>query len=186
MEKEKIISNYIKSNQLDMSEIVSDYYCYVKTIIKNATNVSKEDEEEIISDVFFIVWKNQRDLKLDNRLSPYIAGITKRVVYKKYYKDSKYNEASSKYQEEFIDLLSKNFQEDIDNQIEKNEMINFINEQLKLMGEMNYLVFTKFYYEDKSIKQIAKELNLSSSNVKILLHRSRNKVKNLLILGGMM
>jgi RNA polymerase sigma-70 factor (ECF subfamily) len=108
------------------------------------------------------------------------------MVYKKYYKDSKYNEASSKYQEEFIDLLSKNFQEDIDNQIEKNEMINFINEQLKLMGEMNYLVFTKFYYEDKSIKQIAKELNLSSSNVKILLHRSRNKVKNLLILGGMM
>ena len=39
-------------------------------------------------------------------------------------------------------------------------------------------------YEGKKIKQIAKELNLSVSNVKTKLHRTRKKIKQILKIGG--
>ena len=42
----------------------------------------------------------------------------------------------------------------------------------------------KFYYEDKKVKEIAKELELSVSNVKTILHRTRRKVKEMLKIGG--
>ena len=47
-----------------------------------------------------------------------------------------------------------------------------------------YEIFTKYYYEEKKIKQIAKELNLSTSNVKTKLHRTREKLKKILRIGG--
>ena len=41
-----------------------------------------------------------------------------------------------------------------------------------------------FYYESKSIKEIAKVLNLSTSNVKTILHRIRKNLKRNLEDGG--
>ena len=55
---------------------------------------------------------------------------------------------------------------------------------LKEIGNTEYDIFTKFYYEGKKVKQIAKELNLSVSNVKTKLHRTRKKIKQILKIGG--
>lgn len=77
MVEEKIIETYFLKNELNMQDIVDDYYNYIRTIIKNFPNLSIEDEEEILSDVFFIVWKNKNVLEKESRLSPYIARITK-------------------------------------------------------------------------------------------------------------
>ena len=63
-------------------------------------------------------------------------------------------------------------------------MNDCIIKNLKNIGETEYLVFTKFYYEDKKIKDIAKELELSVSSVKTTLHRTRKKVKEFLKIGG--
>ena len=41
-----------------------------------------------------------------------------------------------------------------------------------------------FYYEELSIKDIAKELNISDVNVKTKLHRIRKKIKQELKRGG--
>ena len=89
MIKEKTIEQYFYKKELDIKQILKDYNSYISTIIKNSTNVSQEDEEEIISDVFFIIWKNKDKLDKKRNLSPYIAGITKKVIYKRYSKYQK-------------------------------------------------------------------------------------------------
>ena len=61
MEEQKIEKYFIK-NELDIQRILSDYYSYIKTIIRNNANISLEDQEEIISDVIFIIWKNKDKL----------------------------------------------------------------------------------------------------------------------------
>ena len=177
MNKEKIIEEYIEKNNLDMEKVVDDYYNYVSTIIKNSSNFKIEDEDEMISDVFLIVWKNREKLRLKENFSPYIAGITKKVIYRKH-KEINNTMEITLYEENIIDNFN------IDNIIEQREINNCIANNLKEIGETDYLIFKKFYYEGKKLRQIAKETNMSVGNVKTKLHRTRNKMKEILKVGG--
>lgn len=177
MKQENIIGSYMIENILDMPRIIDDYYNYISTIIKNFQTMSLEDEEEIISDVFLIVWKNQNKLNKNLNFSPYIAGITKRVIYKKCKK--KVNDLEI---EDYYSVLVDKF--NIEEMVEEHEINNCIMENLKKMGNEEYEIFTKFYYEDKKIKDIAKEMGISVGNAKTKLHRTRAKIKQILKLGG--
>ena len=84
MKKENTIESYIVDNQLDMPRVFNEYYHYVSAIIKNKHTIKLEDEEEMIADVFLILWKNKDRLDRKAVFSPYIAGITKRLIYRKY------------------------------------------------------------------------------------------------------
>ncbi len=178
MKEERMIKNYFIKNELDTKKIVDDYYNYVSTIIKNFQYINLEDEEEIISDVFFIVWKNKDKLDKTLNFSPYIAGITKKIIYKRYKQDK----ISKLIYEEFEDEIIDDF--NIEKILEEKEMNDCIINNLKSIGETEYLVFTKFYYEDKKVKDIAKELGISLASVKTTLHRTRKKVKEYLKIGG--
>lgn len=177
MKKENTVGDYIMQNGLDMPRVVEDYYNYISTIIKNTHSLGVEDEEEVISDVLLIVWKNKNKLDKDAKFSPYIAGVTKNVIYRKYKEVSPKIEYAE-YEEEMVDNFN------IDSIIEQKEINDCITNNLKDIGKSEYEIFTKFYYEGKKVKQIAKELNLSTSNVKTKLHRTRKKVKEILKLGG--
>ena len=67
MRKEKIALEYFSNNKLNLEMIINDYYNYIKTIINNSTNISEEDSEEIISDVFYIIWKNCDKIEKNSR-----------------------------------------------------------------------------------------------------------------------
>jgi len=177
MNKEKIIEEYIVKDNLDMDMVVDDYYNYISTIIKNSYNFKAEDEDEMISDVFLIVWKNREKLRPKEKFSPYIAGITKKVIYRKH-KEINSSMEISQYEENMIDDFN------IDRIMEQREINNCIANNLKEIGEIEYLIFTKFYYEGKKVRQIAKEINMSVVNVKTKLHRTRNKIKEILKVGG--
>ncbi len=174
---EETIEKYFFKNELNINQVLDDYYNYVRAIVKNFHNINIEDEEEIVSEVFFILWKNKNILDRSTKFSPYIARITKNVIYKKY------KETNSKFiYDEFDEDFEDNFNtEEI---LEEKEMNDCIIRNLKSIGELEYLVFTKYYYEDKKIKDISKELGMSISNVKTKLHRTRKKVKEFLKMGG--
>ena len=176
MSEEKNIGYYfISKNELDIQKIIDNYANYVIAIVKNFQTIKIEDEEEIISDVFFIVWKNKERLDKNAKFSPYIAGITKKVIYKKM-------NMSKIFYDEFNENVVGNF--NVEKLLEEKELNDCIINNLKAIGEEEYLIFSKFYYDDKKIKDIAKELGISSSKVKTTLHRTRKKVKEFLKMGG--
>lgn len=177
MKKENAIESYIVDNQLDMPRVFDEYYHYVSAIIKNKHTIKLEDEEEMIADVFLILWKNKDRLDKKAVFSPYIAGITKRLIYKKYREFSR-NMEFSQYENEMISEFS------VDNIIEQKEMNECITKNLKALGNTEYEIFKKFYYEGKKVKEIAKEMCLTNSNVKTKLHRTRKKIKEILKVGG--
>ena len=80
------LKDYIQNNELDLDRIVDDFSAYVKTVINNmvSNNLSYEDKEEILSDTFFILWKNRNNNILS--LNTYIAGIAKNLVREKFKK----------------------------------------------------------------------------------------------------
>ena len=177
MKKENMIESYIVDNQLDMPRVFDEYYHYVSTIIKNKHTIKLEDEEEMIADVFLILWKNKDRLDRKAVFSPYIAGITKRLIYRKYRELSKMIKFSQ-YENEMISHFN------VDDIVEQKEMNDCITKNLKALGDTEYKIFKKFYYEGEKVKQIAQEMNLSSSNVKTKLHRTRKKIKEILKVGG--
>ena len=177
MKKENTIESYIVDNQLDMPRVFDEYYHYVSKIIKNKHTIKIEDEEEMIADVFLILWKNKDRLDRKAVFSPYIAGITKRLIYRKYRELSKMIKFSQ-YENEMISHFN------VDEIVEQKEMNDCITKNLKALGDTEYEIFKKFYYEGKKVKQIAKEMNLSNSNVKTKLHRTRKRIREILKVGG--
>lgn len=168
----KEIKHYIKNNELDLERIINEYSSYIAIIINNmaSTNLSNEDKEEIISEVFFILWKNKHKLDINKSLSSYIAGITRNLV-KEYLRKIKINVDISDYENSLygydkIDFLDTNIQE-----------IRHIEKKLENMKEIDKTIFLDFYYSSKSIKDIAKEQKMSEFSVKQRLYRIRNKIK---------
>ena len=172
MNKDREIKRYIKNNELDLERIINEYSSYIAMIINNmaSTNLSNEDKEEIISEVFFILWKNKHKLDINKSLSSYIAGITRNLV-KEYLRKIKINVDISDYENSLygydkIDFLDTNIQE-----------IRHIEKKLENMKEIDKTIFLDFYYSSKSIKDIAKEQKMSEFSVKQRLYRIRNKIK---------
>lgn len=175
MYQTKEFNNYIFDNKMDLERIVKDFTPYVRTIIDNAVNdnLSYEDKEEIITDTFFILWKNKSKIKTS--LSSYIAGITRNLIKKKLSKNViAYN--IDDY-ENIIETAGINFFD-----TERVE-INMIEKSLKKLNKLDLEIFNLFYYSSKSIKDIANELELSEMNVKTKLFRIRKKIKRELGVG---
>ena len=80
VENEKIYT-YIENNKLQMEKIMETYNNYIRSIIRNShINLSNEDVEEVILDVFLTLWKNQNKLDINKSMSAYISGITKNLI----------------------------------------------------------------------------------------------------------
>lgn len=173
MDKVKEIKDYIYDNELDLDRIVDDFMPYVKTVINNMVgeNLSYEDKEEVLSDTFFILWKNRYNYILS--LDAYIAGIARNLVKEKLRK-RKITYDISDYENTLaipdVDIYSEERAE--------------IQRCLKKLNVIEQEIFNSFYYSSKSIKDIAKELNISEFNVTTRLYRIRKKLKKELKIGG--
>jgi len=168
----KEIKHYIKNNELDLEKIINEYSSYIATIINNMArdSLNNEDKEEIVSEVFFILWKNENKLDINKYLSSYIAGITRNVV-KEYLRKVKVNFDISDYENILYSYDEINF---LNNSVEK---IRKIEKKLENMKEIDKKVFLDFYYSSKSIKDIAEKYNMSEFSVKQRLYRIRKKIK---------
>ena len=170
MENKKEIKDYIKNEKIDLDRIVDDYTPYLKKVIQNLVNnnLSEEDKEEIVVDTFFILWKRYMENYYINSLSSYMAGIARNLAKRKLKNNRVLNI------EPFENLVEYS---KLDAYFEEIEEVNLIYEKLDNLKEIDVKIINSFYYQNKSIKDIAKELKISEPNVKVRLHRIRKKVK---------
>ena len=173
------IGKYKNNQELDLEKIIDEYSSYVRTIIKNMANdyLSSEDIEEIISDTFFILWKNTEKLEDDKMLSPYIAGITRNLVKEKS-RVININFDISDYENTLQDNIK------VDMIFEQREKVNILEKTIKELKEDDILIFNLYYYSSMKISEIAKALNISDFNIKMRLYRIRKKIKKEFSKGG--
>jgi len=179
LKKGNKIKKYKKNNNLDLEKIIDEYSGYVYKIINSLAiqYLTDEDIEEIVSDTFFVLWKNRDKLDEEKLLSSYIAGIVKNLVKEKT-RVININVDISDY-ENIIQDYKK-----IDMLCEQREKISMVESTLKQMKEEDISIFNLYYYSSMKINEISKILNLSEFNVKSRLYRIRKKIKKELIKGG--
>ena len=172
------IREYIKNNELNIEQIINDYNNYICTIIHNSRfSFSKEDEEEIILDVYLALWNNKSRLDINKSMSAYIAGITKNLIIKKCK-----NKKQIENIEDFANTLSINQDLELDylNTQENNKIIDELNK----MKAIDKAIFVYYYYEQRKIREIASILDISESKVKSKLFRIRKRLNKVLKKGG--
>ena len=161
------LKKYYINDELDLDSIVDDYAHYVTTVINNGASIlSFEDKEEIFADTFFILWKNRESLNISSSLNLYLAGIAKNLIKEKCRK-LKINYDIN----ELSESMSINMYET------DRELVLDIENKVKGLKNIDKEIFYLFYYNSKSIKDIARKLNMSEFNVKTKLHRIRKKIK---------
>lgn len=177
--KEKILNDYLVNKRIDIDKLIDDFYGYVYIIVKNGVSIfiTEEDIEEIISDVFVAIWKNSSKLSKETLVKPYLSGIAKNTIKNKY-RSTELNFSISDYEEKLA------YNSNLEEIAEENEKNKVITETLKTLKKDEYDIFIMFYYNEKSIKEIAKLLEFSQSKVKVVLHRVRKIIRKNLENGG--
>lgn len=157
----------LKNNiNFKIETIIDEYSNYVFKIVNDivGTSLPYQDKEEIVADVFYLLWKNQDSI--DKDLKSYLAVIARNSTYSKL--------RNKKITFELKDeLIHDNLVLDTNNVID--EIV--IRQKIKELSELEKTIFTLYYVDGYKIKEIARKLKLSSSGIKIKLYRIRKKLK---------
>lgn len=172
MKQHKLLKDYIEKNELNIEQIINDYSGYVYTIIKNISNqdFKQEDIEEMISDTFFVLWKNAYKMHENDKVSSYLSGVVNNIIKKKKRKlKLDFNI------EDYENILQE--QDQVNQVYENQNKIEIMEKALENMSKEDNNIFELFYYAGKKIKEIAKELNITEFKVKTRLYRIRKRIK---------
>ena len=171
MKQYKILEDYVENKQLNIEQVIKDYSGYVYTAIINiAGNLSEEDIEEILSDVFFIFWKKKDTLKKDDKISFYLVGIAKNLIKEKYRKQK-----DNLNIEDFENNISTN--NDIYEYYEEKSRVEQIQKIVNNLDDIDKVIFRLFYYNNTKSREIAQKLKMNEITIRSRLHRIRKQIK---------
>ena len=140
---------------------------------------SDEDAEECVNDTYLTVW-NEIPPTRPNVFSAFLAKITRNLAIKRYHHhmaQKRRGEYTALCIEELGECLPDETQGDVTEDMVIREVLNrFLSE----LPERTRKVFLQRYFYACSVEQIARELHMGESNVKMTLMRARAKLKELL------
>ena len=169
MDDNRIIKDFENDDGLNIEKIIEVYNSYIYSLLRN-TITDNEDIQETLSDVFLILWKNHNRLDNTLKIKPYLIGITKNLI-KKRYRNYNFDYVLNNL-EGLENQLVSDF--DILELLENSEIISDVLDSVKSKEKE---IFILFYYQNKKIKTISKILNISITNTKVTLYRLRKLVK---------
>ena len=146
--------------------IINEYSNYVFKIVDNiiGTSLPYQDKEEVVSDVFYLLWKNQDNI--NNNLKGYLGVIAKNCSYSKLRKSNE----TLEYQDNLLNnnVSIKGFDSDY---------MFTIKQKLSKLSLEEQQIFKLYYVEGYKIKEISNKLDMRVSLVKVKLHRIRKKLR---------
>ena len=158
-----------EKNSID--EAIRIYTPYLSTVLYHmaGNSLPKEDIEEIVADVFIVLWKNAGRIDLQKgTLRSYLAAVARNFALKRI------NRKTDHTFLEDIELSDgKNF-------IEENFHNNYVWETVMSLGEPDSEIFVRRYKFDEKIKDISKAIGLNISTVKTRLSRGKRKLRKML------
>jgi len=154
--------------EVGIDVIIEEYTGYVFKIITNISNgiLTKQDIEEIVSDTFYLFWKNQD--RIETNIKSYLGAIARNSTYDKLRRTTKCEEYLENYDTSYNPIYDD---------------IIIIKDRLDRLSLEENKIFMYYYLDGYKVKEIAKMLNKSVSDIKIKLYRIRKKLKEELING---
>jgi RNA polymerase sigma factor (sigma-70 family) len=172
----EIIESIKNGNSSDYSLLIDRYknkaFSMLVRMLKN-----EMDAEEVLQDSFLKAFNGLKNFKNDAKFSTWFY----RIVYNSGL--TRLSGKQRKMENETSSIDGKlELQSDYDYNItEKADINNFINETIKQLPHKYASVINLFYLEGMSCEEVSEVMNITLASVKVILHRSRNALKDLLI-----
>ncbi|MCU0414598.1 MAG: sigma-70 family RNA polymerase sigma factor [Ignavibacteriaceae bacterium] len=173
---QEIIDSVRKGNDSDYSIIINRYknkaFSMLKRMLKN-----EFDAEEILQDCFLKAYNSLINFKGEAKFSTWFYRIVYNSALTKLSSQKRKIESEMSSVEEHFDLQSEHNADDF----EKKDIQEFIQDIIKKLPERHSAIITMFYLNEMSIEEISDVMGISISNVKVMLHRSRNTLRDLFL-----
>ena len=133
----------------------------------------REEAEEVAQDTFIKIYNSLHKFKGDSKFSTWIYKIAYNTCLDRLKKNKKEDLNIS------IDEFSPHLIKTMDNALsalEDKERKQTIQKCLQLLPSDENFLLTLFYFEDQSLEEIGKVMNINANNVKVKLFRSRQKL----------
>lgn len=133
----------------------------------------KEEAEEVAQDTFIKVFKSLDKFKGDSKFSTWIYKVTYNTCLDRIKKNKKH------FNDVAIDEYTFNKLDTIDNALDniiKEEKSTLIKQCINKLPEDSSALLTLFYFEELSLDEISKIINLEANTVKVKLFRARKKL----------
>lgn len=179
MEDKQILDLYWERSENAITETATKYGKYCHYIAYNILQ-DKEDSEECVNDTYLKAW-NVIPPHRPNRLSTFLGKITRNLSLDKYKEKH-----TKKRGEGQIALALDELQEcipttgSVEQAIDDMVLTEVLNHFLASLSAEARKIFMRRYWYLCSVKDIARDLSISESKVKMSLLRSRNVLKTML------
>lgn len=170
--EEKYLIDRVKAGDKEAFRgLVDSYKDMVYTVCLRMLN-SQADAEEAAQDVFVKAYRSLGSYQAKAKFSTWLYRIT-------------YNNCISMIRKKIkmIDLVDEVPEGEVNEgemdgleSLSAEERKMYLNMAIDSLGETDAVVVTLFYYDELSLEEIAGITGLSSSNIRIKLHRSRKKM----------
>ena len=170
VDESKLLMQLKKRHKNSINQAIEVYTPYLSTVLYNmvGNGLPKEDIEEIVSDVFVVLWKNAEYIDLSKgTLRSYIAATARNLALKRLNKKKDYtnlDDIEIPIEDEFTDDNKKS-----------------IWDAVMRLGEPDNEIFVRFYKYDEKLKDISKATGLNISTIKTKLSRGKRKLKRILL-----
>ena len=173
MRESRLITLLQSQKPEGLQALMATYQAYVGTIIRNITrsSLSEQDVEELTADTFFAVWQTTDKLQ---------AGKVAAIARNKAKSRLRSLSETIPLEEEAILLETA----DLEQEVEHTLLSEALQDTITTLSATDRDILIRYYYYYQRIPEIAEELQLSVSAVKVRLHRARKKLKQLLIERG--
>jgi RNA polymerase sigma factor (sigma-70 family) len=158
----------------DYSTIINKYKDLAFNIALKITK-NEQDSEEIVQDSFVKAFQGLDKFKKESQFSTWLY----RIVYNTAISSIRHKKHTSV---EIDDNLTASFEnnqiECAINNLDEYDRKQLIREALAKLNELDYTILSLFYYEDLSLKEISKIVEIKKNYLKVLLQRARLKLYN--------
>lgn len=172
----EIIESVKRGNQSDFSILVDRYknkaFSLLKRMLKN-----EMEAEEVLQDSFLKAYKALSNFKGEAKFSTWFY----RIVY-----NTALTRLSTKKRKIEFEMSSIDDHEYLKSDFdihagEKDAMVKLVNILINKLPKKNAAVISLFYLDELSCEEISEIMKLTVSNVKVLLYRSRNILKDIIV-----
>jgi RNA polymerase sigma factor (sigma-70 family) len=171
----EIIESVKKGNQADYAVLIDRYKNKAFTMLKRMLK-NELEAEEVLMDCFLKAYNNISTFKFESKFSTWFY----RIVYNTAL--TKLSSSKRKIENEMISVDDLNYLESNYNadDLVKEDLSVLVKKIVNELPPKNAVVITMFYLEEMSTEEISDVLQISVSNVKVILYRSRNLLREII------